>query len=140
LEFLQRHTAYELIPESSKVGVLDTAIPVRLAFHALFEQGVHAAPLWHGPARAFVGVISPGDFIALLCRLQSVAGAPPTLRAGETHDSALAERLRAALRDNMRKSSFVANLKKQFEELDEDDDGVDGGRSFASATASTSAT
>ena len=79
LEFLQRHTAYELIPESSKVVVLDTAIPVRLAFHALFEQGVHAAPLWHGPARAFVGVISPGDFIALLCRLQSSAGSPPTL-------------------------------------------------------------
>ena len=40
------------------------------------------------------------------------------------YDTALAERLRAALRDNMRKSSFVANLKKQFEELDEDDDGI----------------
>jgi CBS domain-containing protein len=79
LEFLQRHTAYELIPESSKVVVLDTAIPVRQAFHALFEQGVHTAPLWHAPARGFVGVISPGDFIALLCRLQSSAGSPPTL-------------------------------------------------------------
>lgn len=128
LEFLQRHTAYELIPESSKardrssrhapppprrrrrpspshrgwplsprsathlpalplspfdfrpqVVVLDTAIPVRQAFHALYEQGVHTAPLWDEDGQAFVGMISPGDFIALLCRLQSVAGAPPTL-------------------------------------------------------------
>ena len=34
LEFLQRHTAYELIPESAKVVVLDTKLPVRKAFHA----------------------------------------------------------------------------------------------------------
>lgn len=78
-EFLQRHTAYELIPESSKVVVLDTTIPVRQAFHALYEQNVHTAPLWDEDGQAFVGMISPGDFIALLCRLQSVAGAPPTL-------------------------------------------------------------
>ncbi len=62
LEFLQRHTAYELLPESSKVVVLDTAIPVRQAFHALFEQSVHTAPLWDGGARAFVGMISPGKW------------------------------------------------------------------------------
>lgn len=58
---------------------MDTAIPVRQAFHALYEQGVHTAPLWDEDGQAFVGMISPGDFIALLCRLQSVAGAPPTL-------------------------------------------------------------
>ena len=87
LEFLQRHTAYELLPESSKVVVLDTGLPVRQAFHALYEQNVHTAPLWDPHARAFVGMISPGDFIALLCQLQSLqagvsgaaggAGAPP---------------------------------------------------------------
>ena len=92
LEFLQRHTAYELLPESSKVVVLDTGLPVRQAFHALYEQNVHTAPLWDPGSRAFVGMISPGDFIALLCRLQSLqaggagaqgglggqGGAPPT--------------------------------------------------------------
>ena len=46
LEFLQRHTAYELIPESNKVVVLDTELPVRRAFHACYEQGITAAPLW----------------------------------------------------------------------------------------------
>ena len=42
LEFLQRHTAYELIPESNKVVVLDTKLPVRQAFHACYEQGIMA--------------------------------------------------------------------------------------------------
>ena len=63
LEFLQRHTAYELIPESNKVVVLDTELPVRRAFHACFEQGIMAAPLWDERRREFVGMLSAGDFI-----------------------------------------------------------------------------
>lgn len=37
-DFLHSHTAYELIPESGKVVVLDMDLPVRQAFHALHEQ------------------------------------------------------------------------------------------------------
>ena len=37
-DFLHAHTAYELIPESGKVVVLDCDLPVRQAFHALHEQ------------------------------------------------------------------------------------------------------
>ena len=37
-EFLAMHTAYELIPESGKVVLLDSALPIRQAFHALHEQ------------------------------------------------------------------------------------------------------
>lgn len=37
-DFLHSHTAYELIPESGKVVVLDVDLPVRQAFHALLEQ------------------------------------------------------------------------------------------------------
>ena len=55
LEFLQRHTAYELIPESNKVVVFDINLPVRQAFHAFYEQQIAAAPLWN-PAKGF----SPG--------------------------------------------------------------------------------
>jgi 5'-AMP-activated protein kinase regulatory gamma subunit len=75
LEFLQRHTAYELLPESSKVVVLDTAISVRQAFHALFEQGVLTAPLWDAHARAFVGMISPGMFHRSRCSQAHIADA-----------------------------------------------------------------
>ena len=38
-DFLHAHTAYELIPESGKVVLLDADLPVRQAFHALHEQG-----------------------------------------------------------------------------------------------------
>lgn len=38
-DFLGAHTAYELIPESGKVVVLDVDLPMRQALHALHEQG-----------------------------------------------------------------------------------------------------
>jgi len=76
LDFLQRHTAYELIPESSKVVVLDTKLPVRQAFHALYEQGIMAAPLWDEAAQAFVGMMAAGDFIHILRRFSSAASLP----------------------------------------------------------------
>ena len=37
-DFLHSHTAYELIPESGKLVVVDVDLPVRQAFHALHEQ------------------------------------------------------------------------------------------------------
>ena len=37
-EFLRGHSCYELIPESGKVVLLDTGLPIRQAFHALHEQ------------------------------------------------------------------------------------------------------
>eukprot|EP00227_Mantoniella_beaufortii_P020347 CAMPEP_0197582292 /NCGR_PEP_ID=MMETSP1326-20131121/5548_1 /TAXON_ID=1155430 /ORGANISM="Genus nov. species nov., Strain RCC2288" /LENGTH=305 /DNA_ID=CAMNT_0043146349 /DNA_START=47 /DNA_END=961 /DNA_ORIENTATION=- len=66
LEFLQRHTAYELIPESNKVVVLDTKLPMRQAFHACFEQGIMAAPLWDESQQEFVGMLNAGDFIDIV--------------------------------------------------------------------------
>uniref|UniRef100_A0A7S0WNV7 CBS domain-containing protein n=1 Tax=Pyramimonas obovata TaxID=1411642 RepID=A0A7S0WNV7_9CHLO len=70
-EFLHRHTAYELIPESGKVVVLDTSLPVQQAFHALFEQGLPSAPLWDSERQEFVGIISSSDFMNILHRIRS---------------------------------------------------------------------
>ena len=66
LEFLQRHTAYELIPESNKVVVFDINLPVRQAFHAFYEQQLAAAPLWNPAKGDFAGMISAGEFVDLL--------------------------------------------------------------------------
>ena len=66
LEFLQRHTAYELIPESNKVVVLDTNLPVRQAYHVCYEQGIVAAPLWDELQQEFVGMLSVGDFMDIV--------------------------------------------------------------------------
>ncbi|KAK9139407.1 hypothetical protein Scep_009088 [Stephania cephalantha] len=64
--FLSTHTAYELLPESGKVLALDVNLPVKQAFHILYEQGIPVAPLWDFCKGQFVGMLSPQDFILIL--------------------------------------------------------------------------
>jgi hypothetical protein len=71
-DFLNHHTAYELIPESGKVVLLDVDLPMRQAFHALHEQGIASAPLWDGEQGRVCGMLSASDFIHMLQRLRSV--------------------------------------------------------------------
>lgn len=71
-EFLAHHTAYELIPESGKVVLLDIDLPLRQAFHALHEQGLASAPLYCSESGTVAGIISASDFIATLQRLRSM--------------------------------------------------------------------
>ncbi|KAG0622282.1 hypothetical protein M758_3G086600 [Ceratodon purpureus] len=70
-EFLKHHCAYELLPESGKVVALDVALPVKQAFHALYEQGIPGAPLWDSSSQQFVGMLTAADFISILQRLGS---------------------------------------------------------------------
>ncbi|XP_061338054.1 sucrose nonfermenting 4-like protein [Gastrolobium bilobum] len=67
--FLSTHTAYELLPQSSKVIALDINLPVKEAFHVFYEQGVSLAPLWDSCKCQFVGVLSASDFILILKEL-----------------------------------------------------------------------
>jgi CBS domain-containing protein len=71
-EFLTHHSAYELIPESGKVVLLDIDLPLRQAFHALHEQGLASAPLYCSESGTIAGVVSASDFIATLQRLRSM--------------------------------------------------------------------
>ncbi|XP_074301038.1 sucrose nonfermenting 4-like protein [Silene latifolia] len=69
--FLSQHTAYELLPESGKVVALDVTLPVKQAFHILYEHGVPVAPLWDFSESRFVGVLSAIDFILILRELRN---------------------------------------------------------------------
>ncbi|KAJ0093658.1 hypothetical protein Patl1_25105 [Pistacia atlantica] len=69
--FLSTHTAYELLPESGKVVALDIDLPVKQAFHILYEQGISMAPLWDFCKGRFVGVLSASDFILILRETKS---------------------------------------------------------------------
>eukprot|EP00197_Chlamydomonas_leiostraca_P002761 CAMPEP_0202856964 /NCGR_PEP_ID=MMETSP1391-20130828/74_1 /ASSEMBLY_ACC=CAM_ASM_000867 /TAXON_ID=1034604 /ORGANISM="Chlamydomonas leiostraca, Strain SAG 11-49" /LENGTH=551 /DNA_ID=CAMNT_0049535697 /DNA_START=328 /DNA_END=1983 /DNA_ORIENTATION=+ len=87
-DFLHSHTAYELIPESGKVVILDMDLPVRQAFHALQEQGIASAPLWDTDASTINGVISASDFINILKRLRhsvSAGGNPMSEAEMDAH-------------------------------------------------------
>eukprot|EP00268_Persea_americana_P060007 TRINITY_DN742_c1_g1_i3.p1 TRINITY_DN742_c1_g1~~TRINITY_DN742_c1_g1_i3.p1 ORF type:complete len:507 (+),score=91.92 TRINITY_DN742_c1_g1_i3:749-2269(+) len=82
--FLSSHTAYELLPESGKVIALDVNLPVKQAFHILYEQGIPVAPLWDFYKGQFVGVLSALDFILILRELGN-HGSNLTEEELETH-------------------------------------------------------
>ncbi|XP_027935493.1 sucrose nonfermenting 4-like protein [Vigna unguiculata] len=67
--FLSTHTAYELLPESGKVVALDTTLPVKQAFHTLYQEGISTAPVWDSSKCQFVGMLSAMDFILILKEL-----------------------------------------------------------------------
>ncbi|KAH7276643.1 hypothetical protein KP509_39G016000 [Ceratopteris richardii] len=69
--FLTSHTAYELLPDSGKVVALDILLPIKQAFHVLYEQGIPLAPLWDSVQQQFVGMLTASDFIAILMQIRS---------------------------------------------------------------------
>ncbi|KAK9288546.1 hypothetical protein L1049_017005 [Liquidambar formosana] len=83
-EFLSTHTVYELFPESGKIIALDVNLPVKQAFHILYEQGISVAPLWDFCKGQFVGVLSALDFILILRELGN-HGSNLTEEELETH-------------------------------------------------------
>lgn len=82
--FLSTHMAYELLPESGKVIALDVDLPVKQAFHILYEQGISTAPLWDFSKGQFVGVLSALDFILIMRELGN-HGSNLTEEELETH-------------------------------------------------------
>lgn len=71
-EFLSHHKAFELMPESGKVVLLDLDLPVRRAFHALHDEMIASAPLSDSRTGSICGIISASDFIATLQRLRNL--------------------------------------------------------------------
>ncbi|KAG1371190.1 putative potassium transporter 2 [Cocos nucifera] len=66
------------------VIALDVNLPVKQAFHILYEQGIPVAPLWNSYRGQFVGVLSALDFILILKELSS-HGSNLTEEELETH-------------------------------------------------------
>jgi len=65
-DFMRRHDCYDLIPNSSKIVIFDTRLPVKKAFFALVANGLRAAPLWNSDQQRFVGMLTISDFISIL--------------------------------------------------------------------------
>ncbi|PIA41328.1 hypothetical protein AQUCO_02200024v1 [Aquilegia coerulea] len=66
---LSRYTAYELLPVSGKVSVLDVTVAVKHAFHVMYEQSLAVVPLWDDCRSQFFGMLTPSDFILILTEL-----------------------------------------------------------------------
>lgn len=65
-DFMKKHDCYDLIPNSSKIVIFDTRLPVKKAFFALVANGLRAAPLWNSEQQKFVGMLTISDFISIL--------------------------------------------------------------------------
>ena len=64
--FLRSRTCFELVRQSGKIVVFETNIPIQLAFYALLEHELAAAPLWDSERREFVGLMTITDFVDVL--------------------------------------------------------------------------
>ncbi|KAI9189123.1 AMP-activated serine/threonine-protein kinase regulatory subunit [Blastocladiella emersonii ATCC 22665] len=64
--FLQRHTAYDILPLSLKVVVIDSLLPLRKAVAALVLNGLVAAPLWQSETQSFYGLLTVTDILRLI--------------------------------------------------------------------------
>ncbi|GFH45565.1 hypothetical protein CTEN210_02039 [Chaetoceros tenuissimus] len=64
--FLDSHNCFSVIRPSGKCVVFDTRIPIQLAFYALVEHDMQAAPLWDPSICQFVGLLTVTDFIDVL--------------------------------------------------------------------------
>lgn len=86
-DFLRQYHCTSMMPQSSKVVVLDNGISIRAAFHALSENDIDSATVWDASERDFVGVITFGDLLAALLFQftgSTTADAPEALKRLET--------------------------------------------------------
>lgn len=67
--FLADHRADEIVPDTSRVIVLDCNINLASALRALFENGVRAAPISDCTTTRYVGMFSVSDVITALLRV-----------------------------------------------------------------------
>lgn len=65
-DFLKVHTAYDLLPESGKVVVVDVGLTVNNAFQALQENAITSAPLWDSQRQEYVGMLTVTDFVEII--------------------------------------------------------------------------
>jgi 5'-AMP-activated protein kinase regulatory gamma subunit len=65
-DFLGSFNCFDLMPQSSKVVVLDTKVTIGVAVRALEENDLHSAPLWDSKEKDFVGFLSLLDLVNFL--------------------------------------------------------------------------
>ncbi|KAL7578970.1 hypothetical protein ACA910_019017 [Epithemia clementina (nom. ined.)] len=73
-QFLQGQNCFACLRRSGKVVVFDTRIPIQLAFYALVEHDMQAAPLWDPVQCKFAGILTVTDFIDILRYFRSSMG------------------------------------------------------------------
>ncbi|XP_020245891.1 sucrose nonfermenting 4-like protein [Asparagus officinalis] len=67
---LSNQTIYDILPVSSKVFVVGAQLPVKQAFHIMYEEGLAVVPIWDDSRATITGMLTASDFILILQELQ----------------------------------------------------------------------
>ncbi|KAK9481010.1 hypothetical protein V1514DRAFT_301142 [Lipomyces japonicus] len=64
--FLKGKTAYDVLPLSFRLLVLDTSLLVRKSLNILLQNGIVSAPLWNSKTSKFAGLLTSSDYINVI--------------------------------------------------------------------------
>ncbi|KAK9240738.1 hypothetical protein V1525DRAFT_394833 [Lipomyces kononenkoae] len=64
--FLRGKTAYDVLPVSFRLLVLDTSLLVRKSLNILIQNGIVSAPLWNSKTSKFAGLLTSQDYINVI--------------------------------------------------------------------------
>ncbi|KAK9474880.1 uncharacterized protein V1510DRAFT_410915 [Dipodascopsis tothii] len=64
--FLKGKTAYDVLPVSFRLLVLDTSLLVRKSLNILQQNGIVSAPLWNSKTSKFAGLLTSSDYINVI--------------------------------------------------------------------------
>ncbi|KAA8498198.1 5'-AMP-activated protein kinase subunit gamma-2 [Porphyridium purpureum] len=84
-DFMKSCLTEDLVPESSKVVVLDCNLSLRTAFQTLQENAATAVPVWDPQRLTYVGVLSRADFIELATHYLYKSSSTTDMRMLLTH-------------------------------------------------------
>ena len=64
--FFRSHTAYDVLPESGKVLLLDATMSAFGAFHVMAANEQTAVPVWDGRSDRYMGMLTVSDLLEML--------------------------------------------------------------------------
>ncbi|KAJ1972540.1 AMP-activated serine/threonine-protein kinase regulatory subunit, partial [Dimargaris verticillata] len=65
-QLLQQHTAYDMLPVSSRLVVFDSSMQLTSGLSLLLQNGIDCAPIWDSTRNAYVGVLTVTDILCLI--------------------------------------------------------------------------
>lgn len=127
VSFLESQTCYSVLRASGKVVVFDTRIPIQLAFYALVEHDMQAAPLWDPKRCQFVGILTVTDFIDVLRYYRETGSDVLTLASRSIADILADEAILSTV--------LKKNPPRRYASTNGEDTGADQHSSFLSVDA-----
>ncbi|VUZ39773.1 unnamed protein product [Hymenolepis diminuta] len=89
--FFRHSTCYDVLPESGKLLVLDSTLPIRRAMQALIDHSLSAAPVWCSRLQCYTQLLTTDLCLRLLAQafpLDTTSSSSPSANGNGEDDSA----------------------------------------------------